>query len=273
MRVRDRVAIGWIDGGQVDGLFALSMVNLFTSRSSRISSVVRVGGSLLSRQRNEVVQSFLDDGAAEWLFFIDTDEQIDPEAFDKIIDAAHDKERPVVAGLYFGQWPGLAENGYPPVTPMIMRKNETGRYNPVWDFPDDAVIPVDAAGTGALLIHRSVLEKIRESSNASAMKDHEQGRWCWFRDMPVAGDWLGEDIFFCRRVRDMGIPIVAATGARLSHHKEYWLSDAQYVKPKEAIVAERVDEEVAADEAEIELRKIVRGGSKVDRAVDHRVSR
>lgn len=34
---------------------------------------------------------------------------------------------------------------------------------------------------------------------------------------------------------------------------------------------ERVEETVS--EREIELRKIVRGGSKVDRAVDHRVPR
>lgn len=232
MRRTDRVAIGWIDGGQVDGLFCVSMLNLFTARSQRISTVIRVGGSLLSRQRNEVVAAFLDDNDAEWLFFIDTDETITPEAFDILCAAAHDSLRPVVAGLYFAAW----ETGdkYPTPTPMIMRANETGRYNPVWDFPANGVIPVDAAGTGALMIHRSVLTKIRQTSNASALKDHEQGRWCWFRDMPVAGDWFGEDIFFCRRVRDLGIPIHAATGARLGHHKMYWLSDAQYQKPEEA---------------------------------------
>lgn len=237
MKSKDRVAVAWIDGGTVDGLFAVSMLNLFTARSSRICTVIRIGGSLLSRQRNEVVQAFLDDNDAEWLFFIDSDETITPEAFDKLCAAAHETQRPVVAGLYFAAW----ETGdtYPTPTPMILRKNDTGRYNPIWDIPADAVIPIDAAGTGALLIHRSVLVAIREASNATMLKDHEAGRWCWFRDMPVAGDWFGEDIYFCRRVRDLGFPMVAATGARLGHHKTYWLSDRQYAQARERAVDRR----------------------------------
>lgn len=227
MRVRDRVAIGWIDGGQVDGMFAISMINLFTARSARISTVIRVGGSLLSRQRNEVVQGFLDNNDAEWLFFIDTDETMELEAFDKLLDAAHDKDRPVVAGLYFGAW--QSDGLYPTPTPMILRRNGTGRFDPVMDIPDDAVIPIDAAGTGALLIHRSVLEAIRTQSNSSALAEHEAGKWCWFKDMAVSGEWFGEDIYFCSRIRDLGFPIYAATGARLAHHKQYWLSDRQFV--------------------------------------------
>lgn len=229
MLSKDRVAIGWIDGGQVDGLFAVSMLNLFTSRHKRIATVIRVGGSLLSRQRNEVVQAFLDDNDAEWLFFIDSDETITPEGFDKLCAAAHAEDRPVVAGLYFGAW----ETGddYPHPTPMILRTIPTGGYVPVWDFPADAVIPIDAAGTGALLIHRSVLVAMRDASNASPVAVHEAGKWCWFKDMPVGGQWWGEDVFFCRRVQDLGFPIVAATGCRLDHHKEYWLSARQFRGP------------------------------------------
>jgi hypothetical protein len=229
MRVRDRVAVGWIDGGQVDGLFAVSMLNLFTARSARISTVIRVGGSLLARQRNEVVQTFLDKNDAEWLFFIDTDETISLESFDKLLDAAHDKDRPVVAGLYFAAW--ATDDMYPHPTPMIMREGKAGGYVPVWDFPEDGVIPIDAAGTGALLIHRSVLERIRAESNAGPLGVHEGGKWCWFRDMAAGGEWWGEDIFFCRRVRDLGFPIVAATGCRLDHHKSYWLSGRHYRGP------------------------------------------
>jgi hypothetical protein len=35
---------------------------------------------------------------------IDTDEQLSVQAFDKLIETAHDKDRPVVAGLYFAAW-------------------------------------------------------------------------------------------------------------------------------------------------------------------------
>ena len=226
MRNKDRVTVAWIDPGQVDGLFAISMLNLFTARQSRIASVIRMGGSLLSRLRNEVVAAFLDDNTAEWLFMIDSDETIEPEAFDKICAAAHEAERPVVAGLYFGAW--NSNDLYPKPVPMILRANDRGTYDAVDDFPANGVIEVDAAGTGALLVHRSVLEAIRTASNESGLAVHDAGRWCWFRDMAVGGEWWGEDVFFCRRIKDLGFPIVAATGARLSHHKTYWLTDAHH---------------------------------------------
>lgn len=232
MKAKDRVTIAWIDGGQVDGLFCFSMLNLHQARGGRIASIVRVGGSLLSRERNEVVLTFLEDNTAEWLFMIDSDETITPEAFDKLCAAAHETERPVVAGLYFGI--GSQAGPHPEPLPMILRANDHGSYNNVIDFPDDGVIDIDAAGTGALLVHRSVLEAMRTASNESALAVHEAGRWCWFRDMAVGGHWWGEDIFFCRRIRDLGYPIVCATGARLEHHKSYWLSARQFNEWKRA---------------------------------------
>ena len=226
VRSKDRVTVAWIDGGQVDADFCVSMIALFRHRSERIGSIIRIGGALLSRQRNQVVAAFLDYNEGDWLFFIDSDETITPEAFDKICAAAHETERPIVAGLYFGAFDG--PDAYPTPVPMIMRQNDTGRYNPVQDIPADAVIAIDAAGTGALLIHRSVLMAMRADSQASSVAQHEAGIWCWFRDMPVAGEWFGEDIYFCRRARDLGFPMVAATGARLGHHKRYWLTDRQF---------------------------------------------
>lgn len=225
MRNRDTVAVGWIDPGQVDGQFMLSMLNLNSERGGRISEMIRIGGSLLSRQRNELVATFLADSKADWLFFIDSDETITPQAFDKICDAAHDKDRPIVAGLYFGAFPG---DLHPRPVPMILRRNDRGSFDAIDDFPDDGIIPVDAAGTGALLIHRSVLEAMRAASNESAVGVHEAGRWCWFKDMPIGGEWVGEDIYFCLRAQDLGFPIVAATGARLGHHKTYWVTDAHH---------------------------------------------
>lgn len=226
MRSRDRVAVGWIDGGQVDGLFCVSLMNLFAERKERISTAIRIGGSLLSRQRNELVVQFLDDTDADWLLILDSDETITPAVFDKLIAAAHDTARPIVAGIYFAAW----ESGgpHPRPLPMVLRVNDRGSYDAVDDLPEDDVIPIDAAGTGCLLIHRGVLQTMRDASNAGPLAQHEAGKWCWFRDMPVAGEWFGEDVYFCRRARDMGFPIVAATGARLGHHKDYWVTDVQY---------------------------------------------
>ena len=225
MRSADRVTIGWIDPGLVDGCFATSLLELVRARARRIDGFVRVEGGLLSRQRNEVVKTFLERTDVEWLLFIDSDETITVDAFDKLTAAAHAKDRPVVAGLYFGTQPG-GPLGLPRPVPHLYRRADDGvSVVPVADYPADQVIEIDAAGTGCLLVHRRVLERIRELAD-----EHEGPDWCWFRDLPVGGRWLGEDLYFCRRIRALGVPIVAHTGAILAHRRRFWLDE----RPHEA---------------------------------------
>lgn len=223
MRSADRVAIGWIDPGHVDGMFAFTLAWVYAQRRSRIDALLRVEASgLLSRGRNELVARFLDTTDAQWLLMIDSDEQLSVETFDKLIGAVHDVERPIVAGLYFGAWPG--EGPYPDPVPLIFRKiPDTTRFKPVADYPADQVIPIDSAGTGCLLVHRSVFERFREQATA-----HQGKNWCWFMDMPVNGDWFSEDHYFCARAATLGFPLHAHTGAMLPHRKRYWLTERHF---------------------------------------------
>lgn len=231
MRSRDRVTIGWIDPGTVDGMFALSIANVNSERRDRVHALIRVeSGGLLSRGRNELVARFLGSTTSEWLLMIDSDEQLGLDVFDKLVDAVHDKERPIVAGLYFGAWPG---DYYPTAMPLIFnRVPESTRFLPFVDYPADSVVEIDSAGTGCLLIHRSVLEAMR-----AAATPHEGENWCWFRDMPVNGDWFSEDHYFCARAKDLGFKIHAHTGATLPHRKQFWLSERHHrpdrLKPRE----------------------------------------
>jgi len=224
----DRVTIGWIDPGLVDGAFATSLIELVRARPKRVDGIVRVEGGLLSRQRNEVVKTFLDGTDVEWLLFIDSDEQMSVEAFDKLVQAAHADDRPVVAGLYFGTQPGGAV-GIPQPVPHLYRRADDGvSVIPIADYPRDHVIDIDAAGTGCLMVHRRVLEEIRALADAMEGPD-----WCWFRDLPIHGRWLGEDLYFCRRVRALGFPIVAHTGAILAHRRRFWLDERPYEAARE----------------------------------------
>lgn len=223
MRTADRVIVAWIDPGLVDGAFTTSLIELFQARPARFDGFLRVEGGLLSRQRNEVVKNFLDTTTAAWLLMIDSDERFTPEAIDKLLSAAHDKDRPVVAGLYFGTWPnpgGLL----PKPIPHIYRQGDDGvSVIPVLNYKPDTVIEIDAAGTGCLMVHRSVLETMRANADPS-----EGDSWCWFRDLPLGGLWLGEDLYFCRRIKSLGFPIHAHTGAVLGHRRKYWLDDGQF---------------------------------------------
>lgn len=218
MRAQDKVVIGWCDSGQTDGAFAATMTRLALSRHDRITNVVRILGSgLLSRIRNELVRTFLEHTTEDWLWMVDTDQKVPVEAFDKLTAAASYQDRPVVAGLVFAAYPGGL---YPTPVPAIFRHDGDG-YQPWTNYPRDTVTPVDAAGTGCLLVHRRVLETIRLAAPENARN------WAWFQDGPTeAGRWLSEDLTFCTRVRAAGFPIAAHTGAVLPHRKAFWQDES-----------------------------------------------
>jgi hypothetical protein len=222
MKSAHKVSIGSCDPGTVNGAFAYRLIQLAQARSARLGPFVRVKGSgLLSKQRNRVVKQFLDGTKSDWLLLIDSDEQLSLEAFDKLLETAHDKERPVVAGLVFAGF-GIEGAPYPKPVPAIFQDAPEG-FLPLYKYDKDSVFEIDAAGTGCLLIHRSVLEKMRETADANQGTD-----WCWFWDGPVDGNWIGEDLLFCRRIKALGFPIYVNTGAILPHQKSYWLDERHH---------------------------------------------
>ena len=222
MKSAHKVSIGSCDPGTVNGAFAYRLIQLAQARSARLGPFVRVKGSgLLSKQRNRVVKQFLDGTKSDWLLLIDSDEQLSVEAFDKLLETAHDKERPVVAGLVFAGF-GIEGAPYPKPVPAIFQDAPEG-FLPLYNYDKNSVFEIDAAGTGCLLIHRSVLEKMRETADKNQGPD-----WCWFWDGPVDGNWIGEDLLFCRRIRALGFPIYVNTGAILPHQKSYWLDERHH---------------------------------------------
>lgn len=221
MKTKDKVSIGWADPGVVDGEFAVRLMMLVGDRRDRLGPMIRVEGSaLVSRQRNEIVATFLDETDSAWLLMLDADEVFTTDVFDKLVAAVHDKDRPVVAGLYFG---AFDQGGLIPTPVPLIYKAQDGAYAAMHDYPLDSIVEIDSAGTGCLLIHRSVLLALRAKAS-----EHEGPKWCWFNDGPINGQWFGEDLIFCRRVKDAGFPIFAHTGAQLPHRKRFWLTAAHH---------------------------------------------
>jgi len=221
MKSGHKVSIGSCDPGMVSGSFAFALMQLSAVRSSRLGSHIRIKGSgLLSKQRNRVVKHFLDTTDSDWLLMIDSDEQLSVENFDKLIDAAHHIERPIVAGLVFAAF----DVGwiYPQPLPAIFMEQENG-FLPLYNYDKNSIFEIDAAGTGCLLVHRSVLEKMREHTT-----EHQGQDWCWFWDGAINGEWVGEDLLFCRRAKQLGFPIYAHTGVILPHLKTYWVQEAHH---------------------------------------------
>lgn len=221
MKKTETVAIGWVHNGEVDTEFALSLMQIIREKGPRVGAFYCVEGTgLLAKSRNIMVTHFLDNTTDDWLLMIDSDERISVPTFDLLCATADKAERPVVAGLYFAAlWEGLSLR---PV-PLIFEQQESGAINPIDNYPKDSVIPVIAAGTGCLLMHRSALQKIREAHT------EENQSWCWFQDGPIGNNkWLSEDLSFCAKLQQFDIPMVAHTGAILQHHKRIWIDAAHH---------------------------------------------
>jgi hypothetical protein len=216
MKPKDTVAIGWCHAGEMDTEFGLSIMQLIREFPKLIGSFYCVEGlGLLAKSRNIMVKHFLDNTTDDWLLMLDCDERISPDTFKLLCDTADSLERPVMAGLYFAAlWEGL---NLRPV-PLIFQQDEHGATLPLDNYPKDSVVKITAAGTGALLMHRSALVKLR---NAAGEDLHD---WAWFQDGPIGGNkWLSEDLMFCARLTEHGVPIHAHTGAVLQHHKRIWV--------------------------------------------------
>ena len=224
MEKNETVQIAWVHHGQVASMFAYSIMQIVKDMPERIGSINTVKGlGLLAKSRNIVVQNFLDNSEDDWLFMVDADEFIGLNEFKKLLDAAEVATKPFVCGLYFAaNSPNPTEIN--PVPLIFINTGGVDGVQPYWDYPPDALVKIFAAGTGAMLVHRSVFELMRE-----AYSDAFGENWCWFQDGPIGDNrWLSEDLMFCTRVQDLGIPMYAHTGAVFAHQKEIWITEQTY---------------------------------------------
>src|SRR5690606_34982673 len=127
----------------------------------------------LVEARNKAVQLFLDEGRADWLFWIDTDMGFPPDTVDALMAAADPVERPMVGGLCFAQTevetdglggflvrptPTVYDWARVPVHEDVVIDGKTVRkelgeqmgFAVRWDYPRDTVTRVAGTGSGCV---------------------------------------------------------------------------------------------------------------------------
>jgi hypothetical protein len=227
MKTGDKVCIGMVNNGTINGLLAQDLIHISKETSRRFDHLVQVGNvGLTTRSRNLVVKTFLETTTSQWLLMVDSDERLSVETWLKLIDAAHDTERPIMAGLVFAAFFDEKDNLRP--VPTIYKMIDTG-LQAIDDYEKDAIFEVDAAGTGCLLIHRSVLEKMRDNATPNQGRD-----WAWFVEGAIDGTYFGEDLLFSKRLKSLGYKIHVHTGAILAHQKQFWLDDRYHITIRQA---------------------------------------
>jgi len=223
MKSSHKVCIGMVNNGTIDALLAMDLIHIAKEKNGHFDHMVQVGNiGLTTRSRNVVVKTFLETTDADWLLLIDSDERLSLSTWHKLIDAAHDKDRPIVSGLVFAAFFDDKDALRP--VPTIYNMDPEKGLQPIDAYPIDELIEVDAVGTGCLLIHRSVLLDMQKQATPNQGKD-----WAWFVEGAIDGTYFGEDLLFSKRLKSMGYKIFAHTGAILPHHKQFWLDERHHI--------------------------------------------
>lgn len=169
-------------------------------------------GMPFDHARNTAAQSALTQGF-EWLFFLDTDVCPPMDTIQRL--QAHGRD--IAGGVYYRR--------AQPLVPCMLRYGADGKsaeWVTKWE-PQGSLIEVDLIGTGCLLIHRRVLERMA--------KPHF--RWELDPDLQpnIADPRHSEDFSFCRRAkRDAGFQIFADTSV-IAEHIGYGSSGAAGYQP------------------------------------------
>lgn len=223
--------IAWVHSDTVAHSWFVSMINVVMTerRLSPRWIAMECGTDGLVAARNQTVVKFLE-SPDEWLFWIDTDMGCAPDAVSRLMEHADPVTAPVVGALCFANkkvgGDGLNGNRCTP-TPTLFSWVElpTGEngFMPILDYPRDAMVPVAATGSACIVIHRSAFERIAEKF----------GPGVWYSKLtnPTTGQVIGEDLSFCYRAAQAGVPMFVNTAVKTTHLKPIWLQEADYAHP------------------------------------------
>jgi hypothetical protein len=193
--------------GGYDPLFVNGLMGLVRNPPCEMVVHPVIGDSLVARARNRAAAKFLASDCTH-LLFLDTDLIFDAAQIARLISHGE----PVVAGLYPKK---QVELGW--VCNLL----------PGVEMDERGLKPVRYAGTGCLLIERSVLEAMRERW-PELEYDPDDGdepgvKWdffsCGVYRCPETGlrRYLSEDWWFCQRVLDLGLKVWMDTQVILKH--------------------------------------------------------
>lgn len=186
--------------GKVNVSFACSLCDtrLYLAANS-IETILRIStaGSLLVRERNDLVKAFLETDATH-MMMIDSDIGWNPLDIKKLIDHNED----FVASLYPARGPGncfLFRGVY---------EEGTKKMNP----SQKCLLEMEYIPAGFMLLKRTVLEKMIDhfpelyyEPKDESLK-HTSGYYLFATEI-WEGEFWGEDYVFCRRARQAGFKI------------------------------------------------------------------
>lgn len=215
----ETVSLVWCDNGMVDGKFAQGIADVLLKSGVKFETTLRSYGNQIARQREESVNYWYENNKSDWLFWVDSDVVVSPEVFLRLWNKKDALTKPLLTGVYFTTNNPEEPLMIPMPTVFKFVENEEGfgleRIHPM---PRDAFIKVDAAGMGLVLMHRSVVEKIRKVVPDATL----------FQELGTGKKFIGEDIFFFALCNQAEVPLWCDTGATAPHMKRFSFDEHYY---------------------------------------------
>jgi GT2 family glycosyltransferase len=215
----DQVVYGYLRPTMVHGDFQeclLDMIAFDRQHAGRIQGRLGFRSSAnLATGRNMIVRHFLERSDAGWLLMLDTDMTFAPDVLEQLLASAHPENAPIVGALCFGfdeqgdVQPTLYGLEPDPEAPEDPGRLLVTRYH---DWKPETMMPVAGTGAACILMHRSALEEILAAGYSAA--------YPWFQELEHNGKAVGEDLGFCFRAVQSGIPLYVNTAVQVGHVKE-----------------------------------------------------
>lgn len=147
----------------------------------------------ISNNRNKIVLDFLKRKDLDYLIMIDSD-IVPPLNFLDLLD----HKKAIISPVCYAFRQGA-------IVPLILKANDEGTYNVMDVSGDEGLIEVDALGTGAMIIHRKVLEDPKMKAPFENIYDENGVRV------------RGLDLSFCRKAKEIGYPVFCHLNFTCSH--------------------------------------------------------
>lgn len=146
----------------------------------------------IPKARNFIWNAFLLESDLPYLMMLDSDIMFPPN----LVDILMAKNLPIVGGWYKDK----NEPGHPPVVYDFVERDD-GKTGYNRKSPGKGLQQVDAMGAGCWLVKREVAEAVGESP---------------FTLVGEGSNW-GEDMLFCKRLKEAGIPLHVDWDIALAH--------------------------------------------------------
>lgn len=222
------VQVAYLHPHVVSHCWHQSFMGLMLHDLSHNERIIATGGPImvscgtggLVEGRNAAMRQWLDETGHEWLWWVDTDMGFRPDTVDALVAAADPNARPVVGALAYAARE-VGDDGYGgrhiTAVPTMYQvgRDQSGQvgFTAMPHVPADSLVQVAGTGSACILIHRRA---------AAAVRDRHGDAWydpLQYDD----GRWVSEDLSFCRRLADVGVPVHVHTGILATHHKQVWI--------------------------------------------------